>query len=181
MDTSDGYGGLEFVLFEPGEVMDTRQEDAAAETRDQLLPESPALMAALAQFGQAADGQASAACMIRIRWPGGLTEATTTVVRNRVAERMRRAVRSPDFCIETTPDEFALCFAGCDAAQARGRVALLLRLVELEPALAGQPASAWAGIARPDRDGGRLSMRTVRLACELAALQDSGHIEVVDL
>ncbi|MBX3724668.1 MAG: hypothetical protein KF823_01975 [Xanthomonadales bacterium] len=181
MDTSDGYGGLEFVLFEPGEVMDTRQEDAAAEERRGLLPDPPALVAALAEFGKSADGQASAACMIRIQWPAGLSEATTTVVRNRVAERMRRAVRSPDFCVEMSPDEFALCFAGCDAAQARGRVVLLLRLVELEPALAGKSASAWAGIARPDRDDGRLSMRTVRLACELASLQDSGHIEVVDL
>lgn len=181
MDTSDGYGGLEFVLFEPGEVMDTRQEEAAAVEAQGLLPEPAALVAALAAFGKAADGQAGAACMIRIRWPAGLAEATTTVVRQRVAERMRRAVRSPDFCVEIAPDEFALCFAGCDAAQARGRVALLLRLVELEPALAGQPASAWAGIARPDRDEGRLSMRTVRLACELASLQESGHIEVVDL
>lgn len=181
MDTSDGYGGLEFVLFEPGEVMDTRQEQAAEEDRRQLLPEPAPLVEALTRFGQAADGQASAACMIRIRWPAGLAEPVLSLVRSRVAERMRRAVRSPDFCVETSADEFALCFAGCDAAQARGRVALLLRLVELEPALAGQAAAAWAGIARPDRDDGRLSMRTVRLACELASLQDSGHIEVVDL
>lgn len=174
MDTSDGYEGLDFALGEPGAVEDTRVADEAAEfaanDTDELLEE------ALARFDRRRDrGHPSAICMIRARLAGA-----SEAVAERVLERFNTTIRTPDFCLRAESGEFVLGLSGCDADLARKRIALMLKLVAMEPAMAGVDAAFWAGIA-PAMAGDSLpSARTARLACDLAAFQDSGHVEVID-
>lgn len=173
MDTSDGYEGLDFALGEPGTVEDTRVADEAeqfAESTDELLEQT------LERFDRIRTGQDQRAIGVIRASLAGASEAAG----ERVLERFAATIRSPDFCVKAENGDFVLGLSGCDTDLARKRIALMLKLVAMEPALGGIDAAFWGGVAPVAAGGSSSSARTARLACDLAAFQDSGHVEVID-
>lgn len=179
MDT-DGYDSLDFVLGEPGLIEDTRIEDEAAATARTGADSDQAIQACLARFDRdRARAEPAVTCLIRFAAPAGNALATEVTAR-RILDRMQGALRSPDFCERTDRGDYALGLAGCDADVARKRVALMTRLVAMDPMFV-QTMSLWAGIAPITGTGSLVSLRTAELACDLAAFQPSGHVEVIEL
>jgi hypothetical protein len=178
MDITDAYEGLDLVLGEPGLIEDTRVEDAAA--AQVAVDADEAVRAALAIFDRARMPEdAGVTCMIRLD-RAALDPGAASAVSRRVLDRLRHAIRAPDTCELTDRGDFALALAGCDVETARKRTALMMRLVEMEPILLGK-VPLWAGIAPIGGPDSTASLRTAELACDLAAFQPSGHVEVIEL
>lgn len=173
MDTTDGYDGLDFVLGEPGLIEDTRIADAAAEA---CVERDESLHSALCTFDRSRDvAQPAAMCLIRF---GGASQDSSTS--QRIFDRIQGTIRFPDFCTRSDSGDFAVGLAGCDVDMARKRVALMTRLVQLDPAF-DAATSVWIGMTPASGDTSAESMRTARLACDLASFQPSGHVEVIEL
>lgn len=178
MDT-DGYEGLDFALGEPGLIEDTRIADEAAQAQGGVDADE-AIHALLSTFdGHRGQDDPATACLVRFQIPAK-DDLGASAMADRILERMKGAIRSPDLCERTDRGDYALALAGCDVDTARKRVALMLRLVQMDPMFI-QPMSLWAGIAPVTGKDSSLGLRTALLACDLASFQPSGHVEVIEL
>ena len=174
MDTTEGfdYAGLDFVLYEPGMVEDTRIEEEAAlkgaEDFDAPLHET------LRAFDKGRDAERPAvACLIRIQGADVDADAVYT--------KLAGTLRSVDRCMRDGHGDYVLALADCDTEMARKRITLMMRLAHIEATPAEGQASFCAGIAVANTEDSIESLRTARVACELASYQAAGHIEVVEL
>lgn len=174
MDTSDGYDGLDFALSEPGSIEDTRVADEAARQVNEEA--DTGIETAIGRFDQARSAHVvSAIGVVRVK-----LEDASDMAGECVIERFASVMRDPDFCVRAGTGDYVMGLSDCDMELARKRIALMLRLVEMDPSIAGKQAIFWAGIAPATAGDSLPSARTARLACDLAAFQASGHIEVID-
>lgn len=177
MDITDGYDNLDFVLSEPGLIQDTRIEDQAA--AESGLDADVPVRLALAAFDHSRVTRTPATmCLIRFLAPAGQANAGDEP--QRILERIQGAIRSPDFCARSSRGDYAIGLADCDIDTARKRVALMIRLVQLDAAYDAS-TSVWIGMTSVDGVDSAEGMRTALLACDLAAFQPSGHVEVIEL
>jgi len=175
MDITDGYDGLDFVLSDPGLIEDTRIADAAV---DAHIDSDAPLHRALQAFDRSRSvSDPAAMCLIRFRSASSVSDSDATA--KRILSRIQGAIRSPDFCTQSDRGDYAIGLAGCDVETARKRVALMTRLVQLDPAFE-TGTSVWIGMTPVAGDSAQ-GMRTALLACDLAAFQPSGHVEVIEL
>lgn len=174
MDTTDGfdYSGLDFVLYEPGMVVDTRIEEQAAlqavEDVDAPLHE------AFRSFDHARQAERPAvACLIRVQG--------ADIDGDAVYSKLAGSVRTADRCLRDAQGDYVLALADCDLDMARKRITLMMRLAHIDTNPAVGQASFCAGIAPVQAGESIESMRTARVACELASYQPPGHIEAIEL
>lgn len=180
MDSSGDGAILDFDLGELGMLASNQpaqdMEGPAPTTAEVELD------AALTAFEQrvAASGKAASICMFRLGFGSQASETVKSVVRTRTLQKLERAAREGDVCVRCDNGDVLLALAGCDVEAARNSIALMMKLFAVEMVHGPQDEmKISAGIA-PYAGDARSTQRTALLACDLAAFQENGYIEVVE-